>query len=313
MNRRRFLKTASASVLGPAAVHLSDTAWARRSGFVVVEPKASDELLVNPGMGFETFHCFNADERIRRLDYYPECSIAYYRFYWDKLEPREGRYDFDQIDSLLDRARDSGQDLALRFMPMSTTNERTGTPLWYMERAKTYRFERSGSRGGGYDNMWDEALKWGGSAYNPKSGRIPPEQIPSIERFIKRCGYRFEIKRIALPQVIRTDARVLPAAIELKNTGVAPPYRDYVPALRLTGNGRSLILRLNAGASQWLPGERVIEQDVQLPGALAAGNYRVSIGILQPGADRPAIRTANPGVDSDGWYVNDRLTVSVIT
>jgi hypothetical protein len=53
--------------------------WARRSGLQVIEPDSSDEVLVNPGMGFETFHGFNDDDRNTRLKHYPRCSIAYYR------------------------------------------------------------------------------------------------------------------------------------------------------------------------------------------------------------------------------------------
>jgi len=67
-------------------------------------------------MGFEIFHSFNSDERNTRLEYYSKCSIAYFRFYWDTLEPEEGKYNFDLIDSLLDKGRQNGQDLALRFM-----------------------------------------------------------------------------------------------------------------------------------------------------------------------------------------------------
>jgi len=92
---------------------------------VEVKPRELDEVLVNPGIGFETGGCFNGDRKVRN---YPVCSIAYFRFYWDRLEPEEGRYAFDLIEQLLTKARERGQDLALRFMPMDTDPK---APAWF--------------------------------------------------------------------------------------------------------------------------------------------------------------------------------------
>ena len=65
--------------------------WGREADQLVIEPDVTDEVLLSPGMGFETFHYFNGDERIARAANYPKCSIAYFRFSWDKLEPQEWR------------------------------------------------------------------------------------------------------------------------------------------------------------------------------------------------------------------------------
>ena len=80
---------------------------------VVVEPKEIDDVLVNPGMGFTTFYSFNGDEI--NADH-PECSIAYYRWYWDVLEPEEGKVNFAMIDSILALCREKGEKLAFRVM-----------------------------------------------------------------------------------------------------------------------------------------------------------------------------------------------------
>ena len=63
---------------------------------VVVTPKEIDEVLVNPGMGFTTFYSFNGDEINRN---HPACSIAYYRWYWDVMEPEEGKANFVRMSS----------------------------------------------------------------------------------------------------------------------------------------------------------------------------------------------------------------------
>lgn len=80
---------------------------------VTVELQESDEVLANPGMGWQTFHRF-ADED-PALQGLPSAS-AYFRFYWREIETRDGAIDFPRFDELLKRARRAGQKLAFRVM-----------------------------------------------------------------------------------------------------------------------------------------------------------------------------------------------------
>ena len=102
---------------------------------VVVEPVEIDDVLVNPGKGFTTFYSFNGDEI--NADH-PECSIAYYRWYWDVLEPEDGKINFAMIDSILGLCREKGQKLAFRVMSQNghevadkTVDDRMEVPGWY--------------------------------------------------------------------------------------------------------------------------------------------------------------------------------------
>ena len=80
---------------------------------MTVEPKEIDDLLANPGMGWQTFHRFaDQDPNLAGL---PSTS-AYFRLYWSQIEPEEGQIDFGQIDELLRRAKQAGQKLAFRVM-----------------------------------------------------------------------------------------------------------------------------------------------------------------------------------------------------
>ena len=460
VNRRDFAKIGSVVLLSTIAKPwMQNTTWAGPQGQHIIEPEASDEVLTNPGMGFETFNSFNGDEQNRRAENYPQCSIAYFRFYWSKLEPQEGRYNFELIDSLLEKARQKDQDLALRFMPTSAADSYEGTPKWYMEKAKGYwykKYDRKGwapehndpyflakqqelvsafgqkysghrnivrmeigsvgfwgewhmshtepvlpmiseenavkvidmylkywdrtplsmligyvpglryavskgtgwradslgdygyfsptwchmfdaypqqlrdanawdawkkgpvafeppgsmqdldktvpEKGGGYDNMWNKALEWHGSAFNAKSRSIYTHQVPSIERFLKKCGYRFVLRRVVLPRTQSAKQRYLPIAVVIENAGVAPIYKDCVLAVKLTGGSRTLVLKAQAKVSEWLPGRHQIDENMALPAVLGTGNYAVSIGLLEPGSDRPTIRLANKGMDSEGWH-----------
>lgn len=79
------------------------------------KPKESFDVLVNPGAGWTTFHCFNDDEANQNA---PCGSIGYFRIFWDEYEPEEGNIRFDLIDHLLERAQQNGQQLNLGFKAM---------------------------------------------------------------------------------------------------------------------------------------------------------------------------------------------------
>lgn len=120
----------------------------------IVKPEESREILVNPGMGFTTFNRFNEDHHSglgADLDLesmltpegdlaycgYPPSSIAYFRWYWDVIEPAEGEYAWEIIDGALKKARENGQRLAFRVMPQ---NGAPKAPAWYREMARGFAF-----------------------------------------------------------------------------------------------------------------------------------------------------------------------------
>ncbi|MCC6443621.1 MAG: DUF4832 domain-containing protein [Armatimonadetes bacterium] len=108
-----------------------------------VEPKETNELFANPGMGWQTFHRF-ADED-RALEGLPSSS-AYFRFYWKELEPAEGQIDFEKLDSLLARARRAGQKLAFRVMCAGTDKDPLYVPRWLKEQGcKGFDYRYQGS------------------------------------------------------------------------------------------------------------------------------------------------------------------------
>ena len=85
----------------------------------VVRPKEIDEVLVNPGIGFTTFQRFNGDDvneglkwtegfpieyqpftgSLRNKDH-PLTTIAYFRVYWQFVEPERGVYRWDMFDPI---------------------------------------------------------------------------------------------------------------------------------------------------------------------------------------------------------------------
>lgn len=110
----------------------------------VIEPREIDDLLANPGMGWQTFHRFaDQDPNLAGL---PSTS-AYFRFYWSEIEPEEGKIDFPKLDGLLARARKAGQQLAFRVMCAGTSDEEMYVPGWLKEKGCPgfeYRYQGRG-------------------------------------------------------------------------------------------------------------------------------------------------------------------------
>ncbi len=108
---------------------------------VTVEPEEIDDLLANPGMGWQTFHTTaDQDEDLAGL---PSGS-AYYRFTWGSLEPTDGAIDLSHVLEVLDRARTAGQTLMIRVMTAGT-NE-SYTPSWLPAAGcAVFAYEHSGS------------------------------------------------------------------------------------------------------------------------------------------------------------------------
>jgi hypothetical protein len=165
------------------------------------------------------------------------------------------------------------------------------------------------SKGGGYDAMWDQALAWGASSYHAKSQPIPDAQVAPMQRFLKRCGYRFVLRSLQYP---RTASRGGSFELRMRweNLGVAPPYRPYVLAVRLQQGDRALVLDTDAKLTNWLPGKHDVDARLQLPRELAAGDYELALGILDSHYREPEVRLAIEGRRADGWYPLGRLGVT---
>lgn len=114
-----------------------------------VIPTVIDDVLVNPGIGFNTFQRFNGDKLnegfgwtegypIEYQDFngdlntpeHPMSSVAYFRVYWRFVEPERGQYNWDMIDKAIATARERGQSLMLRVPPHGNETEED-VPDWF--------------------------------------------------------------------------------------------------------------------------------------------------------------------------------------
>lgn len=112
-----------AVVFAPAAV-----CPAASNAVVTVTPEETNEILANPGVGWQTFHrTSNAD---RNLPSWIPSTVHYARWGWRVLEPEPGKIDYDFLDGVLKESRDSGQTLAFRVMCCSSSPRQPYHPQW---------------------------------------------------------------------------------------------------------------------------------------------------------------------------------------
>jgi Domain of unknown function (DUF4832) len=150
---------------------------------VIIRPPETDELLANPGMGWQTFGEFTS-RTDKNLPAWIPSTVHYIRWGWIDLESQPGVLNVDLIDRALRETRDAGQKLAFRVkacspnldMPNGPTKPVRFHPLWLKE-------------AGGRELMVD---------YNGSAPVIP---IPDFDDpvtlrlhldFIKRLGERYD-------------------------------------------------------------------------------------------------------------------------
>jgi hypothetical protein len=100
-------------------------------GRVTVTPEATDEILANPGMGWETFH--RTSKHDRSLPAWIPSTVHYARWGWGELEPQPGMLNTKFLDEVLRQTRESRQQLAFRVMCCSTSKDHPYHPKWLKE------------------------------------------------------------------------------------------------------------------------------------------------------------------------------------
>lgn len=152
------------------------------------------------------------------------------------------------------------------------------------------------------DYIIDESLKWHISSYNSKGTTVPEAWRESVERWVRRMGYRFEIHELSWNSEAAAgedwDAQML-----VLNTGVAPCYHNYAPVIRLVGAGRTVEFPLDDDIRTWMPDEEHFSRwTIRVPEDLPAGEYEVQLGFPTGLENRPTLMLAIENEQVDGFY-----------
>ncbi|MCX6909885.1 MAG: hypothetical protein NTY01_17835 [Verrucomicrobia bacterium] len=95
---------------------------------VTITPEITEEVLANPGMGWETFH--QTSKQDKSLPPWIPSTVHYARWGWGELEPQPGKINHTFLDKILSETREAGQKLAFRVMCCSTSKGLPYHPKW---------------------------------------------------------------------------------------------------------------------------------------------------------------------------------------
>jgi Domain of unknown function (DUF4832) len=112
----------------------------------VIHPARINDVLVNPGMGIQTFQRYNGDPLNGGVQWseegptgplsaaaapdFPKSTIAYCRWFWQTIEPAKGDIRWSILDLALEQAAAHGERLAIRLMPY---DQKHPLPEWYQK------------------------------------------------------------------------------------------------------------------------------------------------------------------------------------
>ncbi|OGV51586.1 MAG: hypothetical protein A2017_08295 [Lentisphaerae bacterium GWF2_44_16] len=159
------------------------------------------------------------------------------------------------------------------------------------------------------DYIIEQSLKWHISAFNNKSSPIPGKYWTKVNKWLKKMGYRFVLRKLSYPGNVISGKKFL---IETwwENKGVAPIYRNYVLAFRLKNQNSSYIIKTDADIRNWLPGDIIYDTELFISDSIPKEKYNIQIGIIDKDTERPMVKLAITGKINSGWYEMGEVTVN---
>jgi hypothetical protein len=147
----------------------------------------------------------------------------------------------------------------------------------------------------------DQSLKWHISSFNAKSSPVPEQDWPAVNRWLKKMGYRFVLRKFTYNSVVSAQGQIA-FTTWWENKGVAPCYRRFPLALRLKGKARTQVLLTAADIREWLPGDVVYDDTIFVPDDMPSDDYALSLAIVDPISHVPVVKLAIADMEPDGWY-----------
>lgn len=154
----------------------------------------------------------------------------------------------------------------------------------------------------------DETLKWHISSFNAKSSGVPEAWSPLIDRWLKKMGYRFVLRSFSYPEFAARGEK-LSFKSWWDNRGVAPVYKKFLLAVKLTNENGSEVFITDADVNSWFPGDNLYDDGIFIPQDMSKGTYQLQIGIVDPQSHTPKVNLAIKGRDKDGWYPLGKIEI----
>ncbi|RIJ49989.1 DUF4832 domain-containing protein [Maribellus luteus] len=149
--------------------------------------------------------------------------------------------------------------------------------------------------------IFNESLKWHISSFNAKSSPVPEEWKDLVDEWLKKMGYRFVLRTISYPEYV-APGEMFRFKSWWENKGVAPIYKDFLLAIKLTNDARTEVFITDADIRSWLPGDNIYDDAIAIPWDMPTGKYQMQIGIVDKQTHQPKVNLAIEGRTNEGWY-----------
>lgn len=150
------------------------------------------------------------------------------------------------------------------------------------------------------DYIIDESLKWHISSFNNKGTIVPECWKENVERWLKKMGYRYEIRKFTYDsKVSRTERLEIRALVA--NVGVAPIYNNYSLVLRLRNDDKIFTLKSNEDIRKWLPDKDILWEESFDITQIPDGDYTIELGIETGVKEIGNVKLAIAG-ETNGYY-----------
>jgi len=146
---------------------------------------------------------------------------------------------------------------------------------------------------------------------NDNIGKVPAAQMPQLLQLANVAGYRFVLRQVSHADHI-ARGNTLTVAMNWSNVGVGKLYRRHPLALYLLDTKGAVAcqqVQADVDAKDWLPGDVSVKASLKIPTTAPAGPYVLGLALIDPVAQKPAIRLAIDAPQTDRLYRLSNMSV----
>jgi hypothetical protein len=171
-------------------------------------------------------------------------------------------------------------------------------------------YEYLKSKGWSFDAAVNFMLTNHVTMINDNVGRVPPADLPQLEKLARLAGYRFVLREVAHEKTVRRGA-MLNVQMTWANVGVGKLFRPYQLRLSLKNTDGQTVTNSIAATnpSEWLPGEHDVSARLSIPANLPPGEYTLAVALMDPTTQHQPLQLAMDVPVSQGWYQVSRVKV----
>jgi hypothetical protein len=158
-------------------------------------------------------------------------------------------------------------------------------------------------RGWSFDSAINFMLRNHVTVINDNIGKVPDEKMFQIDKLSRLSGARFVLNEISNQESVKQGS---PLTVNMKwtNSGAGKVYKPYYLKFFLLSEMNQVVFEsnLNADPLTWMPGEFIIKEEIQIPGTIKKGEYKIAIALVSKKQDQPPFSLAIDVKPVNGLY-----------